>query len=284
VNLPPVITPEPAPAATPPPPGVRRWRWWCHLLLIAAYPLAIGLLGLGQEADRGPALTGNPRGLLLVCAEQLAIFGAVFGLAWLASRATRDDLLWRWRGGWWPLPLGLAYSIALRLLVALCVAVVVALLLLTRAVTMDSLQAFVLANRPDVESVVDVGAMRRDPVYYWLTLTVVSFVVAGLREELWRAATLAGLRALWPRAFGSRFGAFAAVAVAAVIFGVGHLGQGGLAVVMTGLLGFGLGAIMVWHRSIWPAVIAHGMFDATSLALIPWVLEKLQEAQRATGH
>jgi membrane protease YdiL (CAAX protease family) len=49
---------------------------------------------------------------------------------------------------------------------------------------------------------------------------------------------------------------------------------------MTGLLGFGLGAIMVFHRSIWPAVIAHGMFNATSLALIPWVLEKLHEAQR----
>jgi membrane protease YdiL (CAAX protease family) len=49
---------------------------------------------------------------------------------------------------------------------------------------------------------------------------------------------------------------------------------------MTGLLGFGLGVIMVLHRSIWPAVIAHGMFDATSLALIPWMLEMLNEIQR----
>jgi len=45
---------------------------------------------------------------------------------------------------------------------------------------------------------------------------------------------------------------------------------------MTTLLGFGLGVIMVLHRSIWPAVIAHGMFDATSLALLPWLVEKMK--------
>jgi len=45
--------------------------------------------------------------------------------------------------------------------------------------------------------------------------------------------------------------------------------QGPVAVGLTTLLGFGLGVIMVLHRSIWPAVIAHGMFDATSLALLP---------------
>ncbi len=32
--------------------------------------------------------------------------------------------------------------------------------------------------------------------FFWLTLTLVSFVVAGVREEMWRAGTLAGLRAL----------------------------------------------------------------------------------------
>lgn len=284
MDIPPVIAAVTAPATPPGPPLVRRWRWWLHLLLLAAYPLMIGLLGLHQDEARGPALSSHARGLLIVCAEQMAIFGAVFGLAWLASRATRDDLLWRWRGGFWPIPLGIGYSIALRVAVGMIAAAVVLALLLTGVVTMERLQDFTLANRPDVESVVDVSAMRQNPVYFWLTLTVVSFVVAGFREELWRAAMLVALRMLWPKSFGSGFGQFAAVAVAAVIFGLGHLGQGGLAVVMTGLLGFGLGAIMVLHRSIWPAVIAHGMFDATSLALIPWVLEQLHDFQRTTGH
>jgi hypothetical protein len=35
---------------------------------------------------------------------------------------------------------------------------------------------------------------------------------------------------------------------------------------------------MVFHRSIWPAVIAHGAFNATSMALIPWVLRMGESA------
>jgi membrane protease YdiL (CAAX protease family) len=69
-----------------------------------------------------------------------------------------------------------------------------------------------------------------------------------------------------------------------IVFGFGHLGMGLIAVLFAGLIGFGLGLIMVSHRSIWPVVIAHGMFDATSLALLPWVAEKLQEIQRTLGH
>ena len=50
--------------------------------------------------------------------------------------------------------------------------------------------------------------------------------------------------------------------------------------------GFWLGLIMVRHRSIWPAVLAHGAFDATSMALIPWAMEQLQHLralQRGDG-
>lgn len=254
-----------------------------HLLLIAAYPLLIGVAGLGASEERGPALTSNPRGLLVVCAIQMLIFGVVFGLAWVASRVTATDLLWRWRGGFLPVPLGIGYSVALRLAVGILAVGLVLVLILVRAVSLEQIQQFVVTHRPDVEALVDVPAMRENPVYFWLTLTVVSFVVAGFREELWRAAFLAGMKALWPRAFGSRLGQMAAVMIAAVIFGIGHLSQGLLAVVLTGLLGLGLGAIMVLHRSIWPAVIAHGMFDATSLALIPWALEKLHQVQQTTA-
>ncbi len=253
-------------------------------MLVAAYPLFIGLIGLGNNEANGPALSSGARGLLIACMLQMAIFGLVIGLAWIASRASRDDLLWRWRGGLWPVPLGIGYSVGLRLLVGIVAVGIGAILILTGIVSMASLEKFTLANRPDVEAVVDVSAMRNDPLYFWLTLTLVSFVVAGFREELWRAAVLAGLRKLWPGCFGTKAGQIGAVGVAAVIFGIGHLPQGLLAVAMTGLLGFGLGLIMVLHRSIWPAVIAHGMFDATSLALIPWALGKLQEIQKTLGH
>jgi membrane protease YdiL (CAAX protease family) len=277
---PPPFIAAPSTSTTP----VKRWRWWIHLLLVAAYPLYIGITGAFLGESRGPALTGTARGLLMVSGLSLLTFGVVLGLAWLASRASRDDLLLRWRSGFWTVPLGIGYSLALRIALGVIVVVIAVVLVLIHAVTMDSFKNFVGENRPDVEAVVDVSALRANPVYYWLILTVVSFVVAGLREELWRSAFLAGMRGLWPKRFGSRLGQLAAAMLAAVVFGLGHLPQGPIAVVFTGLLGFGLGAIMVLHRSIWPAVIAHGMFDATTLAFLPWALEQFKQMQQSIGH
>lgn len=278
-----------SPPAGPPPAGdapLYRRGWWLHLILLSAYILLIGLMGREHHEahTRVPVLSHTAGGLLVVCGLELLIFAAVLGLALMASRASTDELLWRWRRGFWPVPLGVGYSIAIRLAVFMITMVTVVGLMATHVVTAQSLQKFLAVNRPNLETIVDVSAMRQDPLYFWLTLTVVSFVVAGLREELWRSAFLAGLRALWPQHFGSRAGQIAAVAIAAILFGFGHLGLGLVTVLVAGLLGFGLGLIMVFHRSIWPAVIAHGMFDATSLALLPWVAEKLPEIQRTLGH
>ena len=257
--------------------------WWVHLLVIGSYPLVIGLLGGAAGAGREPALTRGARGLLLVCGLQLLVFTAVILLSLAASRASRDDLLLRWRGGGWLVPMGLGYSIALRLLIGLVALGVAAAVILSRLATPQELQGFVSANKPAVETLVHVPALQADPLYFWLTLTLVSFVVAGLREELWRSAFLAGLGAVWPRLFGSRPGQLIAVAVAAAIFGFGHLMQGWVAVGLTGLLGLGLGLIMVCHRSVWPAVMAHGFFNAASFALIPWAVRQMQHLQPLPG-
>ena len=101
-NPPPVIE---APAGGAPP--VRRWRWWVHLLLVTAYPLFLGIAGKFSREDRGPALTGSARGLLVASGLALLTFAIVFGVAWLSSRASRDDLLLRWRNGFWTVPLGI---------------------------------------------------------------------------------------------------------------------------------------------------------------------------------
>jgi membrane protease YdiL (CAAX protease family) len=247
---------------------------------MGAYPLVIGAFGWAGDESREPALSSDVSGLFRVLAVELGVFALVFGLAWWASRASKDDLLWRWRGGLWPVPLGIGYSIAIRFALGLILVVVGVTLVITQVASTQGLQDFLSANRPEVEAVVDVTALRDNPVYFWLSVTLVSFVLAGLREELWRSGFLAGLKNLWPGRFGSKGGQIVGAAVAAVVFGLGHLAQGPVAVCLTGLLGFGLGVIMVLHRSIWPAVIAHGMFDATSLALLPWAMEKLQELQR----
>jgi membrane protease YdiL (CAAX protease family) len=278
---PPALPPNPASAL---PTSINRRRWWIHLLIMGLCPILAGVMRLGGVETSGPALTSGAKGLLLVCGYQLLFFAVIFGLAWLASRATRDDLLWRWRGGVWIVPLGMGYSVALRLGVGILMAMIYLVLILTHVTTPAALQSSVINNKPDVETLVDISALRHNPAYFWLTVTLVSFVLGGLREELWRSAFLAGLRALWPQRFGSRFGQIAAVGVAALFFGFAHLPMGLLAVGMTGLLGFGLGLIMVLHRSIWPAVIAHGMFDATTMVLLPWGMEKLHEVQRTLGH
>jgi membrane protease YdiL (CAAX protease family) len=154
----------------------------------------------------------------------------------------------------------------------------VAILLLTGLLPRDSLGQFSAQGRTAVERIVDVSAMQHNRTYFWLTITLASFVVAGLREELWRSGTLAAMRALWPALFEGRAGQIAGVALIAIVFGLAHLTLGLVPAGMAMVLGFLLGIIMVLHRSIWPAVIAHGMFDATSFALIPIALQHLHGA------
>ena len=273
-NIPPII---PAPNGSA---QVNKLRWGIHLLIIAGFPLGLGAFRLRHGAVGEPALADTATGLLAACAEQLGIFAMIFLLAWLASRASSEDLLWRWRSGFWVVPLGIAYSIGLRLAVGMVGVIVVGALLAARIVTSEKIENVVQSNAPDVGAVVDVPALRHDPAYLLLSVTVASFVLGGLREEIWRSAFLAGFRRVWPRYFASRKGEMLAVMMAAVLFGAGHLAQGPIAAVMAGMLGVGLGAIMVLHRSIWPAVFAHGMFDATSLALIPWAVDKLQQLRQ----
>ncbi len=253
-------------------PAIKRGRWWIHLFFITGYIVVVGLLGLGRKGTHTAVLSQTVGGLLSVCALELVVFGFIFGLAWFASRATRGDLLLRWRGKFQPVLLGAGYSIVLRLAVAVVFIAIAVGLIVTRVMSLDSLKEFVSSHRPGVETIIDVAAMRNNPAYFWLTLTVVSFLVAGLREELWRSAFLAGLKALWPQHFGSRGGQIVAVIICAVVFGFAHLSMGSVAACMAGFLGVGLGLIMVFHGSLWPAVIAHGFFDATSMAMLPWVL------------
>jgi len=256
------------PSELPPVRTVSRWRSWLSLALLTGYVLAVGLLALSRPEHQAPVLSRSSPGLLIAAGAELAIFGMVFAFAWLASRPSWDDLLLRWRGGFRVVPLGIAYSIALRLSVAIVMIIISTALIASGAMSTESLQEFFRANQPRTETIVDPSTMRNDPIYFLLMLTVISFVVAGLREELWRSAFFSGLRALAPALFNSVKGQIAAAAVAAIVFGVGHLAMGWLAVVMAALLGFGLGTIMLLHRSIWPAVIAHGLFDATTFVLL----------------
>jgi len=253
-----------------------RWRWWIHFALIGGYILPGVVRGLYFVPEH-PVLTRSTRGLLIVCGFNLAAFAVVFLLGWLASRATAEELFLPWRPGWWVLPLGIGYSIVLRVILAVIGIITILFLLVTHLVDVDSLQNVALQTRPRIDRLVDFSALQTNRLYYWLALTLVSFVAAGLREELWRAATLTGMQALWPRAFLSPTGEVIAITVIAIGFGAAHLSMGILAAAAATLLGLFFGIILIVHRSIWPAVIAHGFFDATTFALLPLVASKLPQ-------
>lgn len=241
-----------------------KLRWAIHLVIMAALPIVAGLSGTAASG-RGPALTGNARGLLLVAGYEVLFFGIFFGAAWFFSRASKDDLLFRWRPRFWVLPLGVIYSVAIRFTVAIVLYIGLAI---STGLFGTKTEAYLKENQPNIGTLLDIHALTHDAAYFWLNVVLVSFVVGGLREEVWRSSFLAGLRALWPRTFGSDKGGILGAAVAALFFGFGHLPQGVLAAALVTIVGFLLGIIMTQHRSIWPSAIAHGFFDAASMVLL----------------
>jgi len=198
----------------------------------------------------------------------MLLFGFLFGLAFYCSRVTPRELLLRWRGRIKPLWQGIGYSIAFRFIVGCLITIAFTALILAGVLAPYQIRDIATAQSSGFERIVSASAMRSDPVYFWLSLTWISFILAGLCEELWRSAFLAAVKALWPRAFHSWLGKLGAVLVAAMIFGFGHTTQSPMAVLHACLMGICLGTIMLVHRSIWPAVIAHGCFDATSMLII----------------
>ena len=271
-------TPQPPPSSPLP---RSRARWWIHLAILGLYPPVLGLIGwLTRGGESGPLLASAASGLAVGCLWELSIFGVVFGVALLASHATASELYVAKRVRWSSLPLGFGYSIGIRLLLAGVVLFGVGIAVVAGGLSVDRIGELFQEHRPKVEALVSVSALRDDPMYRFLAITVVSFGLGGLREELWRGGMLAAFRALWPERFGSTRGQMAAVVLAAIVFGLGHAPQGPLASAFAGVLGVALGGILVFHRSIWPAVFAHGFFDATSLVLIPWAMSQLHTLEK----
>lgn len=255
---------------------VSSLRWWIHLILIGSYPIVIGLasgLTIDTATEPAAALSADPQTLLQTIGLHLGIFFLLFGLAWGVSKATPQQLLLPWNLGWKPLWRGFLYSIGLRFALG---GLAVALLLV--AMLFGGIDEQTIEDvRPKVEHTIDTEAIESSSLYVILNATLVSFVFAGFREELWRIGVLAGLQALFPKLFQSVAGKLGAIAIVAVIFGLGHYSQGWGGVAITTLLGIGLGAIMVFHRSLWDAVLAHGFFNASSFIMVHLLLRYFPE-------
>jgi membrane protease YdiL (CAAX protease family) len=266
---PPLIAPVPVRAA---------WRSWLFLLIVGPYPLLLGVLSgaFHFREPAGPESPGLPGGwpeLLAVCGVNLAIFGAIFLVGYLLGKPRKEELYLRsvkWMDVLW----GAFWSLGLRFI--LMALMLVALGVIYVAQGGGELDPKVI--RPKIENLIDPHALE-DPIYLLLSITVVSMVTAGLREELWRAGCMAPLQDLLPASWKpsgipgadnwkNHRARWCACLVAAVIFGFGHLPQGEAGVAVTTVLGLGLGLVMIYHRSLWVAALAHGFFDATTFVFL----------------
>jgi len=254
---------------------IARWRTWLALLLLAPYPVLLGIIlpwllekftGATSPQD-GPALPENVRGLLLLSLETLLIFGLLAAVCWALARPSSDQLRLSRRPGWRDWLLAFAYSWAARFLAASPLIAVVFWKIFQGEDVAD-----VLGLRAKVENVVGFEPLM-NPLYLFLTVTLISFVVAGLREELWRAGVIALGETLLPAAWSTRRRAGVLITGSAVIFGLGHLPQGITGVLQTGFIGVCFGIIIVYHRSTWLAVLSHGMLNAITFGLMRLVKE-----------
>jgi len=248
-------------------PSLPKWRWAAGLSVLLLYVAGLGLLG-SRQINPGdstqPLLPDSIRGLLIVCGGELIFFSLVFGLFWILTRPTKADLRFNFANPVRIFRRGILYSIALRAFISVVMILTAILIAVVTHKTPQQLSQL----RPRTENLVDFANLSNNPLYFLLTITVVSFVLGGFREELWRAGVLAACKHLLPASFPVKQGEFVAIVIAAIVFGLGHLPQGWGGVYVTGILGVALGWIMVRHGSIWEAALAHGFFDATTFALV----------------
>lgn len=261
------------PPLDPPEISRRRWAWFTGIL--ASYPLILGALGASGSSQSNeealPAALGSTASdLINVAFVELTVFAIFFGAAMSVARPSASALFLKWED-WRSVPRGFAYSIGLRIAIGILTMII---LVATSWYSGESLEDLGQSAQPDISAMVDGDALQNDPVYLTMNVTLVSFVLGGLREELWRAGLLAGAMALFPGAMRTALGRWSAVTLIAVVFGLGHLTQGLAGVALTGALGIGLGWIILKQRSIWDAVFAHGFFNATSFLLMYILLKK----------
>jgi len=269
--LPPPLTPQ---AIRQPKP----WsNWLAAFLVLTFYPLLIGMISyLSKTEGAGPMLMPELLPLVITLSVELMFFGVIFLVAWVLTRPTAHQLFFRRDRPWKTLLLSLGWSVGLRFGLGILVAMALAVVAVFQGGWPEDLSGW----SADINAVVDSEQLANNPLYLIVNMTFVSFVVAGFREELWRAGMLACLMMMFPRLRGSLLGRIGMVLFVAAIFGLGHLPQGVGGVCLTAMLGAGLGAIMVWRWSIWEAVLAHGFFNAASFGLL-YVIARYPETFKA---
>ena len=238
-------------------------RTWFPTLRPLAFPAAVlgtlAMLTLVAVNLLGTLLgVGAAAALLGLFALGFSIVGFI-GVAWYASRKWGtgrfvDDYGYRIK--WIDLPLAVVGTIGLFIS-----SVIVGLLL----------QALNVPDGSNLEGITD--QINDDPslkVPLFVMLFVLAGIVAPITEELlFRGAILRGLL--------SRYSIVPALLIQGAIFGAAHLtpdqGWGNISLLATlAVVGIGLGVLTWATGRLWPATLAHALFNCTSLVLLATTL------------
>ena len=115
------------------------------------------------------------------------------------------------------------------------------------------------------EELATVAAWIVGDLSLWMLLLVTLFV--GLYEEiLARGFILGRCRVLLAGIWGP-------VLVSSILFGLGHLYQGGFGVVQTAIIGILFARLVVHWGTLWPVIYAHAALNFTSLSILRLVEE-----------
>ena len=276
--------PDLPPSARP----VSKVRWGIHLALMAALPIVAAFGGAATHDERTGPHAYRPWIARMSALSRCFFFAIPFGLAWLASRASCDDLLLRWRPGYWVLPLGALYSVRSIRLGGKHRHGDRPWDLYGRASPLPPRSAKIWSWRIARKSRSSWTSMRSRTIPF-TSGSPLCCVDPGDRRAAGGIVGRCFVSGRPPRALAAHFridrrGPRPALQSPRSFgrgpYSAGHHWPAGLITVV----GFLLGVIMTVHRSVWPSVVAHGLFDATSIApLLPWAMEHLPEWQRVTG-
>lgn len=135
-----------------------------------------------------------------------------------------------------------------------------------------TVSTYLILSGTSMDGLVQERAAFFDEVPHIPPLIAVLFALfVGIHEEvLFRGFILSRLRALT----GSTV---AAVITSSIVFGLLHGYQGAVGVVQTTTVGLVLATLAARFRTIWPAILAHGLFDTITLVLLPLLGDSLQE-------
>lgn len=173
---------------------------------------------------------------LLIAVSHATVLGA---LLWTLHRERRRlaDIGWRLSLGqslWREVLIGLALALALYLM---------------KELVFDSVRAMLAGNRPTFTSLF---RFRWNADEVPLLAVATTFIL--VEESVYRGYGLAPLV--------ERLGSVGGLLVMSVFFGLLHWGNGGLAVVFTGIIGLIYGALFLWRRTLPAVIVAHAAYNA----------------------